>query len=264
MSPGTRLAVTSYWEYAAFVVNSIVFLLIGIEVTDFDWTQKIGVALAAVLVVLVGRAAIYPLSWVVNYLLRDKGSRVPRSWQHILFWGGLRGALSMALVLGLSESFPQRETLIAATFGVVLFSLLVQGLTIGPLLRRLGLTRSQDRDPNDEARLKTEIMATRAALAYLEQMLMGETFPRWIVETLTAEYDRRLFLLQSALEAARPHRGLAEEQHAAEARSLVLAAERSAFRDAQQQGLLDDEDWRQISARIDAELLALKLKLTEH
>lgn len=139
MSANTRLAVASFWEYAAFVVNSIVFLLIGIEVAYVNWSHKAGLVLGAAGAVLVGRAVIYPLSYLVNRL---RGN-VPFAWQHILFWGGLRGALSMALVLALEPKFPQRDSLVAATFGVVLFSLLAQGLTIGPLLRRLGLTETR-------------------------------------------------------------------------------------------------------------------------
>lgn len=136
MSPGTRLAVSALWEYAVFVVNSLVFLLVGIEVTYVHWADKAGLVAASIAVVLIGRAAIYPLSVLVNRL----GGRIPASWQHALLWGGLRGALSMALVLGLRLDFPQRDALVAATFGVVMFSLLVQGLTLGPLMRRLQLT----------------------------------------------------------------------------------------------------------------------------
>jgi CPA1 family monovalent cation:H+ antiporter len=106
MSAGTRLAVASFWEYATFVVNSIVFLLIGIEVAYVNWWHKAGLVAGAVIAVLVGRAAIYPLSLLVNRL---KGN-IPIAWQHILFWGGLRGALSMALVLGLAPQFPHLLT----------------------------------------------------------------------------------------------------------------------------------------------------------
>ena len=97
MSPGTRLEVDAFWEYAAFVVNSMGFLLVGIEAAYVQWWRHLPQVLGAILAVLVGRAAIYPLTWVVNGL---RGG-VPFAWQHILFWGGLRGALSMALVLGL-------------------------------------------------------------------------------------------------------------------------------------------------------------------
>lgn len=257
MSPSTRLAVTAFWEYAGFVVNSLVFLLVGIEVAYFNWTDKIGVALVAALVVLAGRAAIYPLTVLVNRV----GGEVPSAWRHILFWGGLRGALSMALVLGLPANFPQRETLVAATFGVVLFSLLVQGLSIGALLQRLGLTGPRLRSPRGNQRLASEIVATRAALAHLDQMRISETYPAWIVETLAHDYERRLALLEPESESSQPQDGLTEEKQAAEVRSLILVAEKSSYQDAERQGLLDEDDWRNIAARIDAELLALKLKL---
>ncbi|PQV62791.1 monovalent cation:H+ antiporter, CPA1 family [Abditibacterium utsteinense] len=107
MTPGIRLAVTAFWEYAGFVVNSLVFLLIGIEVVAIGWRDKIGIALGAALLVLLGRSVIYPLSLLVNRI----GGEVPRAYQHVLVWGGLRGALSMALVLGLPIRFPARETL---------------------------------------------------------------------------------------------------------------------------------------------------------
>ena len=257
MSPSTRLAVTAFWEYAGFVVNSLVFLLVGIEVAYVNWTDKIGVALVAALVVLAGRAAIYPLTVLVNRV----GGEVPSAWRHILFWGGLRGALSMALVLGLPANFPQRETLVAATFGVVLFSLLVQGLSIGALLQRLGLTGPRLRSPRGNQRLASEIVATRAALAHLDQMRISETYPAWIVETLAHDYERRLALLEPESESSQPQDGLTEEKQAAEVRSLILVAEKSSYQDAERQGLLDEDDWRNIAARIDAELLALKLKL---
>ena len=135
MTQNTRLAVSAFWEYAAFLVNSFVFLLIGIEVVHVDWRDKLGYTFGAILAVLVGRLVIYPLSWVLNFFHTE----IPRSWQHILYWGGLRGALSMALVLTLSLDFPFRDTLVAMTFGVVVFSLIFQGVSIGALLKRLGL-----------------------------------------------------------------------------------------------------------------------------
>ena len=94
----------------------------------------------AVLIVLVARAvSVCGLAPMGNAF----GSRVPLRCQHVLFWGGLRGALSMAPALGLSMAFPYRNLLVMLTFGVVLFSLLVQGLTIESLLRGLRLTEQR-------------------------------------------------------------------------------------------------------------------------
>ena len=88
--------------------------------------------LGAIAITLAGRAvAVYGLSPLCNRF----AERIPLSWQHILWWGGLRGALSMALVLGLAPSFPYRDMLVLLVFSVVFFSLVVQGLTIAPVIR---------------------------------------------------------------------------------------------------------------------------------
>jgi CPA1 family monovalent cation:H+ antiporter len=230
MSAGTRLAVASFWEYAAFVVNSLVFLLIGIEVAYVNWWHKAGLVLGAVGAVLVGRAAIYPLSWLVNRL---KGN-IPVAWQHILFWGGLRGALSMALVLGLGPRFPHRDTLVAATFGVVLFSLLAQGLTIGPLLRRLGLTETRT-----------------------ERLAASEAYPNWAIKLLTEKYRAELAALAERQKALDLSNETLEAEQALEVRRLALQAEKGALNEAERRGWLDEEDWRHLAARIDSELTSL-------
>jgi CPA1 family monovalent cation:H+ antiporter len=127
--------VEAFWEYAAFVANSLVFLLIGMHEAHQNFALVWPSALAAIAFVLAGRAlAIYP-----TCLLFSKSAlRVTVTHQHVLFWGGLRGALALALALGLPAQMPQRENIITITFAVVAFSILVQGLTLAPFLRRVG------------------------------------------------------------------------------------------------------------------------------
>jgi CPA1 family monovalent cation:H+ antiporter len=252
MSPGTRLAVTAFWEYAAFLVNSVVFLLIGIEVCYVDWRRGIGFTLVAIVMVLLGRASIYPLSIVVNRL----GGAIPRSWQHVLFWGGLRGALSMALALDLSPAFPHRDAIISATFGVVLFSLLAQGLTVAPLLRHLGLTGTpkSTRERDEDRRLAAEIAACRAALQELNRLRGIETHPVWALDLLGREYEARLGALEDEMERRHPD----SERERVTVRRSVLLAEKSAYFDAHHGGLLDDAAWKALERRIDAELVELR------
>ncbi len=255
MTPGTRLAVTAFWEYAGFVVNSIVFLLVGIEVSSVRWSDKAGIVVLAIVSVLAGRAVIYPLSVVVN---RFKGE-IPRAWQHILFWGGLRGALSMALALGLSRDFAQRETLIAATFGVVLFSLLGQGMTLGSLLKHLQVTGSDTAAiPNGAARLLSEAMACSAVLLELERMKLLEATPNWSWELLVRNYRERLEQTEASLEKLMPNFRDHQTLQAIQAKRLTLLAEKSAFQESERAGWLDEVDWQQIARRIDAELLDLE------
>jgi CPA1 family monovalent cation:H+ antiporter len=135
ISSKSREAVEDFWEYAAFFVNSLIFLLIGIRVALQSFEAFIISSIVAILLVMLSRAvAIYPMCLIFS----KSKSRVTYRHQHILFWGGLRGALGLALALGLPPEFPNRQEIIAVSFAVVAFSILVQGLTITPLMRRLG------------------------------------------------------------------------------------------------------------------------------
>lgn len=138
-----RDAVESFWEYAAFVVNSLIFILIGIYGTHQDFASILGIALIAVVLVMLGRAiAVYGCC----ALFSRSALKVERRHQHILFWGGMRGALALALVLGLPPELPHYGEIITVTFAVVAFSIFVQGLTITPLLHRMGEMPGQEMD----------------------------------------------------------------------------------------------------------------------
>jgi CPA1 family monovalent cation:H+ antiporter len=128
-------AVQMFWEYAAFVANSLVFLLIGMHEAHQNFAAIWLPAVMAIALVTLGRAgAIYPCCFLFS---RSK-LRVTAKHQHVLFWGGLRGALALALALGLPPEMPLREEIITISFAVVAFSVFVQGLTMAPFLRRMG------------------------------------------------------------------------------------------------------------------------------
>src|SRR5664280_649629 len=128
-------AVQAFWEYAAFVANSLVFLLIGMHEAHQNFIAIWLSAGTAITLVTLSRAlAIYPCCFVFS----SSSLRVSWKHQHVLFWGGLRGALALALALGLPPEVPLREEIITISFAVVAFSVFVQGLTVAPLLSRMG------------------------------------------------------------------------------------------------------------------------------
>jgi CPA1 family monovalent cation:H+ antiporter len=129
------------WDYFAFLANSFVFILIGMSVANQPLHRLgSGAAAIAILLVLGGRAvSIYPLS----ALFRWSRWRLEPRFQHTLFWGGLRGALALALALAVPAQVPERNAIILTAFVVVAFSILVQGLTMPWLIGRLQLARKQ-------------------------------------------------------------------------------------------------------------------------
>jgi monovalent cation:H+ antiporter, CPA1 family len=135
ISPRGREAVTAYWEYLGFVANSLIFMYIGIYLSRQDILGSLIPAMSAILFVILGRAlAVYPCCAVFSRsVLHVQGRH-----QHVLFWGGLRGGLALGLALGLPPDVPNRETIISVSFVVVSFSIFVQGLTMTPLLRKMG------------------------------------------------------------------------------------------------------------------------------
>jgi CPA1 family monovalent cation:H+ antiporter len=135
ISPQGREAVQSFWDYAAFVVNSLIFLLMGMLEAHQSFNRvllPIGIAIG---LVIAGRAL---STYVCCALFRFSALRVKASHQHVLVWGGLRGALALALALGLPISLPYRDAVVTVAFAVVAFSVIVQGLSITPVMRALG------------------------------------------------------------------------------------------------------------------------------
>jgi len=130
-----RQALEIFWEYVAFVANSLIFLLIGAEEAQEHFSGLWIAVLIAIALVTLGRAmAVYPVCLLFS---RSRLAVGPRH-QHVLFWGGLRGALALALALSLPPDLPHRSHILTLTFAVVAFSVFAQGLTITPLMRRLG------------------------------------------------------------------------------------------------------------------------------
>jgi len=138
MSKTTRETLDTFWEVIDFIINSILFLVIGIElqVINFDklishW-QPILVVISAV---LISRGiVVYPIVWFKNKISKND---IPWPWAHVLFWGGLKGSISIALVVGLPSSFAHRELFLILAFSVVLFTLVFQALTMKSLIKYL-------------------------------------------------------------------------------------------------------------------------------
>ncbi len=167
MNPRTRLLVSEFWDFLAFFVNSIVFLLIGDQVRLASLADNVTVICVGIGAVLVSRfITIFGLSGLSNWLVK---SQIGYKEQTVLWWGGLRGSVSVALALSVPASLAQRQEIINTVFGVVLFTLLVQGLTIQGMLERFNLIGDQALKQEYSALLARQ-SALRRVLDYLDKL----------------------------------------------------------------------------------------------
>ena len=254
MSPSTRVAVETFWEYVAFALNSMVFLLIGLEVHFHAFLASWKVILVAYLVVTAGRALVI---FVVSSLIRKTREKIPWSWSVVLTWGGLRGGLPMVLVLSLPYDFVHRELLITMTFGVVMISILVHGMTVSPLLRWLGIVKgSEHRAAYEFARGK--LQAASAALEELERMSYIGFTGEDVRVSLKNAYEKRIKKERELIGELDLDRAVIAAQESQWARRHLLLTEKNHVLDSFQQGVLSQVIYEQLLADIDARLLRLE------
>ena len=257
MSPTTKVAVHSFWEYAAFLANSCVFLLIGMRVSPgMLWRHKWAI-LACWVLVLVGRALVLSISLPINNRLSE---RIPWRWGGILWWGGLRGGLSMVLVLNVADHLGSaREVVIACTFGVVLLSLLVQGLTVEPLMRWLGVSTTRDeRDSYERTRAKLRV--SKAALEELARLHGERSISTECFHVLDEEYTTRLEGAEKDLTNMHLERQFLRHEETTSIRRHLLLLEKSALMDAFQAGLVNEPVLKEMIRDADLELDRIERK----
>ena len=149
MSVRTRRLLDDLWEYFGFVVNAFVFLLVGFTANLASLAAALGPVLVGVAIVFASRVIV--VAGPPLLLVFTRGLRFARRFEAItshaeravLIWGGLRGALTITLALALPPNLPERQLMVAMAFGVVLFSLLVQGVTLTLVVQRLGLAQAK-------------------------------------------------------------------------------------------------------------------------
>jgi CPA1 family monovalent cation:H+ antiporter len=256
VSPQSQVAIHTFWEYAAFGVNTFLFLSVGLttrpEVLLANLPQT-GVAFACV---IAGRAVAVYLPFLLLRWLSPAAS-VPLRWQHVFLVGNIKGALSIGLVLGLPANTPSREMLVSIAFGVTFFSLVGQGLMLGGVLRRMGLIE-EDPVSLDVADQQARLIASRAAHHELEELHSQGLVPRGAYDHLRSDYQVNI------ARAERELRRLNEQHLAQSARNLIavrrrlIDAERTALLGARRNGLIPESTAERILARLDERTLELE------
>jgi CPA1 family monovalent cation:H+ antiporter len=245
MTPTTRIVVFNFWEYIAFLANSAVFLIIGLEIDLPGLTAVWQPALWAIGAVLVSRA-------VVVYLFSRIGSEMPARWRHVLFWGGLRGAIALALALSLPRTLgPARETIILMTFAVVLFTLLAQGLTMDWLIQRLKIIFRSEEQMEYERR-NARALAARAGFQHLERLHGDGLISSHSWTSLKSIFEKRVEALTEAVQEALHETPGLEMDEIATAQRESLHAQRSMLGNLRRDGVISDRTYEELIVEIDA------------
>ncbi len=255
LPPESRIALGSFWEYAAFGVNTFLFLEVGLATSPDSLVHHAGESVLAVACVFAGRAAGVYLPFALLRLFRP-AEAPPVRWQHVFVIGNVKGALSIALALGLPAGVPHRELLVDVAFAVTFVSLVGQGLLLPVALRRLGLVETNPAAAT-LAEQQGRLVGARAARAELEALHAQGLVPRGAYDQLRSEY-------QVTIAAAERELRKLQEQHLALGARALLAtrrrlvdAERTALLAASRSGLLSDEVASRLLGALDARMLSL-------
>ncbi|HKV42906.1 MAG TPA: sodium:proton antiporter, partial [Blastocatellia bacterium] len=196
VSAPVRTYLEHFWEYLAFIANALIFLMVGLRVDLRALWGSGALVVWTVLALLVSRALV--VYGLVPLAGRLPGSRqVDRAYQTVIYWGGLRGAIALAIVLSLPR-FEQRESFIAVVMGAVLFTLLVNGLTMEPLVRYLGLHRPLLADRL--VLMEGDFAANRRALELLPDLLASGRVSGTVAIRLQEEFEKRVQAVKADIE----------------------------------------------------------------
>lgn len=184
-SASDKISLLSFWEYAGFGVNTFIFLLIGIEIKPL---KLLNIAPAILLVILAYQLGRILSVYLLLAILRRFDRPIPLRWQHVLVLGNIKGSLSMALAVAIPFSLTGRELIIELVFGAVLFSLVVQGLLLPWIIKRLNVSRAST-VTQEIGEMQIQLIAAKAAQDELSNLLKSGVLPKAVYEELWASYQ---------------------------------------------------------------------------
>jgi CPA1 family monovalent cation:H+ antiporter len=268
-APAARLQIGAIWGLGTFLLNGLIFILIGLEFQEIFRTLDRAplatllrdIAIIILTVIAVRVAWVFPSAAIARHLRRNHDTTTPLNRRELGFvaWTGLRGVIALAVALALpmqagNHPFPSRSLIIIITFGVILVTLVGQGLTLPAVIRLLGL--SSDGEAAREERLARTALA-QAALQCLQEWEDREGLPEQFLDALRSRYERRLMRIEHAEQTeSLPQtiliRRILAELRETQRRTLIELRNRNA---------ISDEVLRPIQRELDLEHLRLESSL---
>lgn len=245
ISATTQIALSSFWSFAAFALNSVLFIIIGLQVNFSLLLDNFWIILIALIAVNIGRIAfIYPFSFLVNIFekrkLKDLPDEIPIKWQHVLVLGNLKGSLSMALVISLPDTLIYKEQLVMLTFGIVFLSLVVQGTTLRPILKLFKLqTISSDQIEFDKR--QGLIISAKAVLTALNSEYHSGMITSSVYQNLKEQYEFTIENAEHSLTRLQTKNPNLADSHLQNAYFQMLTLQRTVIQNAYTQNIICED-----------------------
>src|SRR5438477_11320584 len=264
ISARTRLQVYAFWETVMFLLNGFVFIVIGLQLPGILHTLNreslTGSVVSAIIicaaVILVRFAWVIPAAYLPRLLSSKLRMRDPiPSWQHIVIvsWAGMRGVVSLAAAFALplaltdGSSFPGRDYILFFAFSVIFTTLILQGLTLPLLIRKLGIMH----DGADEEERRARLEANKAAIELIEELRANGMFSPDTAGRLRAEYDERVEQLQLCAENPDDCRGEIATPQYQRLQRKALRVERQTIIRLRNERVINDDALRRIQRDLD-------------
>jgi CPA1 family monovalent cation:H+ antiporter len=249
---GTRLRTLGFWDSLSFLLTSLLFLLVGLQLTNL--VDRISDArllpLTGAAVLLAAVAMGVRMAWMLLVPVALQPLTQPRTGRGervVVGWSGMRGAVSLAAALSIPLDFPQRERVIFLAYVVVVVTLVVPSLTLPALIERLGVGQSERRRRQEsEARVKL----THSALERLDDLAAHDGAPEQVVDRLRDRYEARLDRLEARLREDDEPDGMHAQEAERVAHSMI-DAERDTLRELRRERAYPVELLRELETELD-------------
>ena len=256
ISPPVHRDMESFWEYFAFICNSLIFLLVGLSVDFALFVDNSGAIFFGAFAVVAGRAlVVYTLFPLIGRFKTVE--KVNRAFQTIIFWGGLRGVLAIVIALSIPAELEQRSFILALTLGVVLLSLFINGLTIRNVIALVGLDKYTLKERYE--RSQAIVSALQEAVEKMESLVAQGTIHNTLFTSRKQAYEKEITELKEEL--AQLTQGQTPLRYEDESEIILrhcLNSERSQYRTLFEEGSLDEDNLKEMNHRIDIDLDRVK------
>jgi len=248
ISPSISEFMEHFWEYLAFIANALIFLMVGLQIDLMVLWESIDLIAIVAVAMLISRAIV--IFGVVPLIGRVPGSEaIGMPFQAVMYWGGLRGAIALAIVLSLPD-FGYKDTLISLVMGAVLFTLVVQGLSIELLVKFLKLDALSV--PEQFARLEGDRYARQQGLERLNALVGDGFFSQRIADNIREKCERNLEELNQKIEEL--NSSMSKSEMARILAMRCLAREKARFYELFSRGLINEWAFKELDHTVDVQI----------